>query len=300
MRSQTAADLLRTCLAGMVQVAITGDLELDCAGSADLGPIDALIHLAGRAHRLQEVGTAHEILARYRRANGEVTARAIRLARRFGCRRAIYVSSAKVHGDFSLQPFTEADSLQPNGPYALSKAEAEIIAQRTAGENGMECVIVRPPLIYGPGVKANLLNLLKLVNSGMPIPVPAEENSRSLISVANFASALIRCSSHADAAGRIFLVSDCGDISTAQLVRYLAEGLHRRPRLVAVPGGLLKCICRVTGQMRVHERLFSSLQVNSGGIIRILGWCPVETASQGLRNMTDWYLRTCNSAGKAS
>jgi nucleoside-diphosphate-sugar epimerase len=204
--------------------------------------------------------------------------------------RFVFLSSVKVNGEAtSGEPVTEDDTPAPEDAYATSKWEAEQALAEASG-GGIETVVLRTPLVYGPGVKANFLSLLKLCDTALPLPLGGiDGNRRSLIYLGNLADALRRALVHGAAAGRTYLVRDREDVSTAGLVRRIRRALGRPPRLVTVPTGALRAALAVTGRRAAADRLLGSLAVDAGRIDRELGWTPPYTMDQGLHATVSWY-----------
>jgi nucleoside-diphosphate-sugar epimerase len=240
---------------------------------------EAIAHLAGRAHVIRETGADSTDV--FRRVNVAGTLMLARLAAAAGTRRFVYVSSIKVNGDEGM--YTEADPPSPCGPYGASKLEAEIGLRELAARTGLEVVIVRPPLVYGPGVKANFRALSQAVAMGIPLPLGSAHNRRSLIALDNLVDFLVAVLTHPAAAGETFLVSDGNDLSTAELIRGLAHALRRSPRLVSVPPPLLLAVAAVLRRRDVTQRLLGSLQVDMSKARRLLGWTPPISVEEGLR-----------------
>ncbi|MBI1887755.1 MAG: SDR family oxidoreductase [Nitrosomonadales bacterium] len=287
------AELLRQGYA--IRAAVrSGNARIDHAEQAIVGPIgaktdwtdalrgvDVVIHLAARVHVMRE--TAGDPLAEFLEVNLHGTENLARQAARAGVRRLVYVSSIKVNGESTKgQPFSESDNPDPQGPYAVSKWQAEQVLHRVAKETGLEVVIVRPPLVYGPGVKGNFAQMLKVLSSGIPLPLSAVNNLRSLIYVENLIDALIVCAMQPDAAGKTYLVSDGEDISTPDLLRHMGDAMGHPARLFPLPHGLLRLGGMLFGKAEQVERLLGSLRVDSGKIRRELGWQPPYTLEQGL------------------
>lgn len=231
-----------------------------------------LIHLAGRAHVMSE--SAADAADQYRRANCELTLALARLAAARGCRRFVFVSTIKVNGERTLpgQPFTESSVPEPQDAYARAKLEAEQRLWALGEATGMEIVIVRPPLMYGPGVKGNLARLKRWVARGVPLPLGAIDNRRSLLALDNMVSLLVLCTDHPAAANELFLASDEEDYSTTGLLRKMARASGRRARLVPVPAALLRLLLTALGRAGLAERLLGSLQVDARKARRLLGW----------------------------
>jgi nucleoside-diphosphate-sugar epimerase len=261
--------------------------------SPDLGPeadwreavrgCHAVIHLAARVHVMRD--SVADPLAAFRAANSVGSARLAQQAAEAGVQRLVMVSSIKVNGDGSPtgRPYRASDVPAPTDPYGQSKAEAEEALWAVCADSGMQGVVVRPPLVYGPGVKGNFASLLRAVAKRRPLPLGAVDNRRSLVSVGNLASALVLCAAHPAAAGQTFLVSDGEDLSTAELIRRLASALGRRPRLVPVPPSVLRLMLSTLGKGAVADRLLGSLEVDSQPLRERCGWTPPETVDQGLR-----------------
>ncbi|MFZ2162810.1 MAG: SDR family oxidoreductase [Sideroxyarcus sp.] len=185
--------------------------------------------------------------------------------------------------------FTETDIPRPQDPYGISKWEAEQVLHRVASETGLEIVIVRPPLVYGPGVKGNFVQMLKVLARGAPLPLASAHNLRSLVYVENLVDALLVCATHPAAAGQTYIVSDGEDVSTPELLCQLGTAMGRPARLFRCPPALLKLAGRLTGKADQVERLLGSLQVDSGRIRRELDWAPPYTLQQGLQATAEWY-----------
>lgn len=259
------------------------DGRTDWQGAFD--GVDAVVHLAARVHRMAD--TEVDSLAAFRAVNtvgSEVLARAAAAA---GVRRFVFVSSVKAVGEASApgQRLDERTLPQPVDPYGVSKQEAEQALQRVADETGLEVVIVRPPLVYGPGVGANFRALMRAVEKGWPLPLGCVDNRRSLVSVANLADALRLCVEHPTAAGRIYFVTDGEDVSTAELCRRIGRALGRPARLLPVPLALFRLVGWLAGRSAAVQRLTGSLALDSALIRRELGWRPPQTLDQALALM---------------
>lgn len=246
----------------------------------------SVVHLAALVHR-----KGGDPLAAYRTVNTAGTLNLARQAAAAGVRRFVFMSSVKVNGEGRDAPYDEASPPEPEDFYAVSKWEAEQGLYDLAARTGMQVVILRPPLIYGPGVGGNFLALLRVVDRALPLPLGAVRNRRSLLFLGNLVDATLRCL-HAplgDAACRTYLLSDGEDLSTPDLIRRLARQLHRPSRLLAVPPGLLALGARLSGQERRAARLLDSLCVDGGRMRRELGWSPPYSVDQGLRITADWF-----------
>jgi UDP-N-acetyl-alpha-D-quinovosamine dehydrogenase len=249
--------------------------------------MDAVVHLAARVHMLED--TAAGALAEYRRTNVEGTRSLAAAALRAGVRRLVFLSSAKVHGERSVRPFTEVDAPHPEDAYAVSKLEAEEALKETLAGSQTQWTILRPPLVYGQGVRANFLRLLRVVARGVPLPLAGIDNRRSLIYVGNLVAAVEACLEEEGAGGRTWLVSDGEDLSTPELVRRLARALNRPARLVPVPVRLLRLAGALSGRAAAVDRLVDSLQVDATAIRAALQWTPAYTVDQGLVETACWF-----------
>ncbi|HZX48774.1 MAG TPA: SDR family oxidoreductase [Nitrospirota bacterium] len=282
--------------------------ETDWAGALD--NVDAVVCLAARVHVMEE--TCTDPLNEYRRVNTYGTERLAYMAAKAGVRRIIYLSTIKVNGEKTPPPYPSPIKVEgkkigereyfredavpaPQDHYAISKWEAEQILGRIAGETGIEVVIIRPPLIYGPGVGGNFMRLLDWVHKGVPLPLSRVSNKRSLIYLGNLVDAIITCIDNKDAAGEIFLVSDGADISTSDLIRMIARAMGKRPGLLPFPLPLLKGIGRVSGKSAEIERLTGSLCIDSSKIRKVLGWKPPFTMEEGIRETVKWYQNSIRS-----
>jgi nucleoside-diphosphate-sugar epimerase len=250
--------------------------------------VSAVVHLAARAHVMQSEADA---LGRFRAVNAAGTRHLAEAAAGVGVRRFVFLSSVKAMGESSPpgRALTEADAARPEDAYGISKREGEIALQEIAAARGMEAVILRAPLVYGPDVKGNFLRLMRLVDRGVPLPFGAVANRRSLVARANLASALKLALEHREAAGRIFLVSDGEDLSTPELIRRLARALARTARLLPVPPGLLRGVARLAGREAEIARLTGDLALDASAIRRDLGWTPAMSVDEALAETAAWY-----------
>jgi len=266
-----------------------GEINRDTDWSTALAGVDLVIHLAARVHVMKETST--DPLNEFRSANVHGTEHLARSAAAHGVKRLVFVSSIKVNGEETIagHRYTEIDEPLPQDPYGISKWEAEQALQLVAKETGMEVVIVRPPLVYGAGVKGNFERMLRVLDSGMPLPLASVKNARSLIYVENLADALRTCANHPAAAGETYLLDDGDDISTPNLLRKLALALGMRARLFPFPLALLKLAGKLLGKAGEIERLLGSLQIDSGKIRSELNWRPPYSLQQGLQATADWY-----------
>ncbi len=201
-------------------------------------------------------------------------------------KRFVFLSSIKVNGEATFkQPFTEADHADPEDDYAKSKWQAEQALMEIGQRSGMEIVILRPPMIYGPGVKGNFANLLKLVNKGIPMPFGNVNNRRSLLALENLVSAILLAAKHPAAANQTYLIADDEAVSTSQLIRYIANAQGKKARLISIPVSLMTFAAKVLGKQSVADRLFGSLQIDTTKIQKQLGWRSVVTMQQQLEKM---------------
>jgi nucleoside-diphosphate-sugar epimerase len=244
---------------------------------------DAVVHLAARVHILKDAAT--DPLAQYRAVNTEATLQLAVAAAQAGVRRFVFMSSVKVCGERTQpgQAFAPHQQAAPEDPYGISKWEAEQQLRALGRTTGMEIVIIRPPLVYGPGVKANFARLIHWVGRGVPLPLAGVDNLRSLVALSNLVDFVDCCLHHPDAAGQTFLVSDGEDVSTPALIRRIADTLQRPARLVYVPPGWLAAAGRWTGQTAAVDRLCGSLQVDIGLAREKLQWQPPVSMQEGLR-----------------
>jgi nucleoside-diphosphate-sugar epimerase len=261
----------------------TGDLSAAQDWGAALTGCAAVAHLAARVHVMND--GAAEPLAEFRRVNVEGTLNLARQAARRGVRRFVFVSSVKVNGEATApgKPFAEEQPAAPQDPYGISKHEAEQGLRALSEETGMQVVIVRPPLVYGPGVRANFRALARAVQARLPLPLALVHNRRSLVGLDNLTDFLGVCLEHPAAAGQTFLVSDGEDLSTPELVRRMAMALGRRAVLLPVPTALLVGGATLVGKRDVARRLCESLQVSIDKARGMLGWAPPASVDQQLR-----------------
>ncbi|WP_439518172.1 UDP-glucose 4-epimerase family protein [Hydrogenophaga sp.] len=266
------------------QTVVMGSIDGSLVWPETLDSREVVVHLAARVHVMKE--TASDPLQAFRTVNTEGTLQLARLAAKAGVRRFVFVSSIKVNGESTLPgaPFGPIPADPPMDPYGRSKWEAEQGLRQLAAATGMEVVIVRPPLVYGPGVKANFRSLMKAVCRGIPLPLGCvTANRRSLVALDNLVDLLITCVEHPAAANGTFLVSDGEDLSTAALLQRLGSAAGRPARLLPVPTGLIEAGAALLGQRDVAQRLLGSLQVDIGHTRATLGWTPPISVDEGLR-----------------
>lgn len=283
--------VLRTCAGGIAPPAadiVLEDISPDTDWGGRLAGADAVVHLAARVHVMRD--TVSDPLAAFRRTNVEGTDVLARAAARAGVRRFVFVSSVKVNGERTVdRPFTERDVPHPEDAYGRSKWEAEQRLTEISATTGMAVTVLRPPLMYGPGVKGNFLSLMRAVARGWPLPLASIRNARSLLYVGNLADAIACCLGDRRPGLQTYLLSDGEDVSTPDLVRRLAAHLDRPARLLPVPAGWLRLGLHLTGRSNAWDRLAGSLRVDGGAIARDLGWRPPHTLDAGLRQTVAWY-----------
>lgn len=260
-----------------------GDIGPETRWEEALAGVTSIIHLAGRAHVLNRRSASDE--EQFKHVNVDGLEQMARSAARMGVRRIVLLSSVAVLGSKTRRgnPFNERFPPAPDGAYARSKWEGEQRLQRIAQETGIETVIVRPPLVYGPGAPGNFFRLVRWAASGIPLPLAAIDNRRSFIFVENLCDALTRATTSPAASGKVFLVSDGEDFSTAQWTRRVAKGLGRRARLFPLPSHVIRLGLCLLGRANMADKLLESLQIDSGLIREVLGWKPPWPVEEGLR-----------------
>ena len=276
-------------VAGVEEFLVVAPFQ-QCDWSVALRSVDTVVHAAARVHQLQDA--AADPLAEFRAVNVQSTESLANAAAAAGVRHFVFLSSVKVLGEATApgEPFTAESPARPQDPYAISKWEAEQSLRRIESASGMRVSIVRPPLVYGPGVRANFRSLLSLVARGVPLPFGAVNNRRSLVSLANLVDLLAVLVRRPEDGGRTLLVSDGEDLSTPELIRRLAAAMARPARLIPVPVGLMSGVGRLLGQRQRLQRLFSSLQVDMGATRRSLGWAPPQSVDQALLDTARHFL----------
>ncbi|MBU1339998.1 MAG: SDR family oxidoreductase [Proteobacteria bacterium] len=268
------------------RIFITGEIDEQTDWGEALDGIDVVVHLVARVHVMNDV--SDDPLAAFRKVNTAGTLNMARQAVTAGVKRIVFISSIKVNGEGTGDKkvvFSEVDIPDPQDPYAVSKWEAEQGLMAIAKETGLEVVIIRPPLVYGPGVKANFRSLMKWVIRGVPLPLGAVDNKRSLVALENLVSFIIHCMEHPKAAGELFLISDGEDVSTTELLQKMARAFGKRSFLIPVPVSLMFFVARMLGKNNIADRLFGSLLIDSSKARNLLGWKPVVSMVEGLKNM---------------
>ncbi|MDP6604624.1 MAG: NAD-dependent epimerase/dehydratase family protein [Rhodospirillales bacterium] len=292
----TTRDPGRSLLGDGIAVRASPELGPESDWKNAFAEADAVVHLAARAHIM--VDRAADPAAEYQRINAEGTQRLAEAAARAGARRFVFLSTAKVNGeDSSAAPFRETDPPMPLDAYALSKLAAERALTAVRAETGLETVVLRPPLVYGRGVRGNFLALLRLCERALPLPLAGIANRRSLLYVGNLADAILRCLDEPGAAGEMFLLSDGEDVSTPELVRRVAGALERPCRLFRVPPTALRVAARMAGRGESAVRLLDTLTVDDRKIRRALAWTPPTPMAEGLRETAQWFASEARPEG---
>ena len=260
-----------------------GEIDEQTDWGLALAGVDVVVHAAARVHVMRD--KAADPLAEFRRVNVQGTLNLARQAAAAGVLRFVFISSIGVNGWQSPpnRPFCEADEVAPHNAYALSKWEAELGLRELAASSGMQVVIIRPPLIYGYKAPGNFASLLRAVEIGLPLPLGAVQNARSLVSLGNLLDFIIICITHASAADQTFIVSDGQDLSTTDLICAVAQSAGTKARLLPVPVWMLTTAARLLGKGDAVQRLCGNLQVDITKARTLLGWAPALTVSEGLR-----------------
>ena len=277
-------------LSTRAKLVAVGDIGPHTDWRGPLAGVDCVVHLAARVHVMREQAT--DPLAEFRKVNVDGTLALARQAAAAGVRRFLFISSIGVNGLCTAtgRSFTERSLPAPHNHYALSKWEAEKGLQQIAMQGGMEVVILRPPLVYGPGAKGNFMTLMQWLTRGVPLPLGAIHNQRSLIALDNLTDVIVTCMSHPAAAGQVFLVSDGEDLSTTDLLRRMGAALGKPARLLPVPAAWLDGAARLLGKRAVAQRLCGSLQVDIEKTRSLLGWTPSVTVDDALRKTARHFL----------
>jgi len=260
------------------EVSLIGDLGRKTIWDEAVKNVDTIVHLAGLAHVFGRVP-----IREFHNVNVVATERLARSAVKFGVRRLVYVSSIGVNGDRNNKEFTELDMPNPDGPYAISKYEAEKVLLSIGRENGLETVILRPTLVYGANPPGNFKRLLFLVKGNVPLPFKGIKNKRDFIYIGNLVDAILNCIRHPKAANETFLLSDGESISTPDLITMIAEEMGRPARLFSFPYGVLRGLCSIIGKREELDKLAGPLLVDSSKIRGLLGWKPPFTLREGIR-----------------
>lgn len=277
------------------QIAV-GEINASTDWGKALSGCDVVVHLAARVHVMCD--TSVDPLAEFRATNTAGTLNLARQAAEAGVRRFVFVSSVKVNGEYTRPgvPFKADDEPSPEDAYAVSKHEAERGLLALAHETGMEVTIIRPPLVYGPGVKANFQSMMRWLNIGVPLPLGAIHNQRSLVGLDNLIDLILVCMSHPKAANQVFLVSDGEDVSTTELLHRIAAAMGTKARLLPVPMGMLELGARLLGRADVAQRLCGNLQVDISKTQALLDWQPPVSLDEGLRRTAVAFLNEVGGA----
>jgi nucleoside-diphosphate-sugar epimerase len=244
--------------------------------------VDIVIHLLARVHVMDE--QAADPLLEFRNINVDATIALAKLAAKQGIKRFVFLSSVKVNGELtSYKPFSESDLPHPQDAYAISKWEAEEALRKISKDTGMEVVIIRSPLVYGPNVKANFLKMMQYIKRGIPLPLGAIQNKRSLISIDNLVDFIMTTISHPKAANETFLISDDEDVSTTDLLHRIAQCMGKSARLISVPPKILFFIFNIVGRQDFGDRLLGSLEIDITKAKKLLDWSPPKTLNEGLK-----------------
>ncbi|KKD61329.1 NAD-dependent dehydratase [Grimontia sp. AD028] len=254
--------------------------------------VEVLVHCAARVHQMTESQSPEDVLASYQEVNTLGTLNLARQAAQSGVKRFVFISSIKVNGERTKKggAFEPILAEPPTDPYGLSKYEAEVGLKSVAAETGMEVVIIRPPLVYGPGVKANFESMMKLMRKGIPLPFGAINNQRSLVFIDNLVSLILTCCKHPNAANKIFLVSDNDDVSTTRLMQQIADSMASSSRLVPIPQSLIEVSAKVLGKSHLSDRLCGNLQLDVTETLNTLSWKPPVTFEKGIQETVSAFL----------
>ncbi len=301
VQARLLAESAHTLRSAMRQLPVDVPTDLDVCAAPTLGAsadwrlplsgIEVVVHCAARVHVMSE--EAPNPLAEFRRANVEGTLCLARQAVEAGVRRFVFVSSIKVNGESTSpgRPYCAESTPEPMDPYGISKLEAEAGLRELAKETGLEVVIIRPPLVYGPGVKANFLSMIRWLSKGVPLPLGAICNSRSLVALDNLVDLIATCIEHPSAANQTFLVSDGEDLSTTELLRRMALALGKPAWLLPVPVWLLEAGAGLLGKRALAQRLCGSLEVDISKTQELLNWSPPICVDEALRRTAESFWK---------
>ena len=273
---------------------VVGNIDAITKWSKALHGADVVIHLAARVHAIGKHES--EDIKEFRRVNTDGTLNLARQAAENGVKRFVYLSTIKVNGEATApgRPFTSNDLAAPQDPYGISKHEAEVGLRALAQETKMQVVIIRPPLVYGPGAKGNFNTLMKIVARSLPLPFASIRNRRSLVGIDNLVNLISTCIEHPSAANETFLASDAEDLSTPELIRRMARAMDRPARLFPVPPVLLSNAATLVGKGDVALRLCGSLQVDISKSSELLGWKPTVSVDEALKKALNGASRKTN------
>ena len=272
-----------------VENTVVGDIGSQTNWQDALEGCDTVVHLAARVHVMRDFAANPD--TEFKLVNTEGTLRLAQEAAKAGVKRFLFLSSVKVNGEGRLVPYTEADTPVPEDSYGRSKAQAEAGLRKIATQTGMEIVILRPPLVYGPEVGGNFLRLMKAVAKGFPLPFGLIENRRSFLYRGNLVDAMSLCLAHPAAANKTYLLSDAEDLSTPELIRRLAKAMNCPARLWSIPPSVLRIAGDFCGKGQEIDRLLTSLTINDGAIRRDIKWKPPFSLEAGLTETARWYKK---------
>ena len=267
------------------------DISVNTDWKVGLKDVKSVVHLAARVHVMND--TVSDPLYEFRKTNFEGTMQLAKGCVKAGVKRFVYLSTIKVHGEESFhgQPFTENDTTtQIKDPYGISKQETESALLDLSKKSGMEVVIIRPPLVYGPGVKANFFNMMKWLYRGVPLPFGSIKNKRSLIGLDNLVDLIVTCMEHPSAANQIFLASDGEDLSTTELLKRVSAAMNKSSRLLPVPQKLIEFSLKFIGKDDLSRRLCGSLQVDISKARKLLNWSPSTSVDHGIEMTVQHFL----------
>jgi len=287
----TVRSVMSVDFPGAITKFVIKDIDSKTDWQNALEGVDMVIHLAARVHVMKD--TAIDALSEFRRVNVEGTLNLARQAVEAGVQRFIFISSIKVNGEGSIlgQPYTPEDQPAPVDPYGISKREAEDGLRQLASETGMEVVIIRPPLVYGPGVKANFQSMMRWLDKGIPLPLGAIHNKRSFVALDNLIDLIATCIHHPAAANQTFLAGDGEDISTTELLQRMAAALGKKAWLIPVPSFILEWGARLVGKQAITQKLCGSLQVDISKARDLLDWKPPVSVDEALRKTAQYYMK---------
>jgi len=265
---------------------VVGEIDANTGWHKAVQDIDVIVHLAARVHVMNE--QSDNPLVEFRKVNLDGTRSLAQAAVKAGVKRFVYISTIKVNGEATQgKAFTSQDIASPSDPYAIAKWEAEKALQEISQESGLEVVVIRPPLVYGPGVKANFLNLIKLVQKRIPLPLAGIKNKRTLVALDNLADLIMTCCEHPAAAGQVFLAADDESVSTAELISKIALSFNQWSPVFYFPPALMAWASALLGKQAVWHRLSGSLQVDNSAAKKLLGWQPVTSMDEELKRIAD-------------
>ncbi|MEZ9464528.1 UDP-glucose 4-epimerase family protein [Vibrio splendidus] len=291
-RSWGVMPVVRKAAASQPNCFIVSSIDATTDWSGAFEGVDCIVHCAARVHQINE--SEQDALAAYQEVNTLGTLNLARQAAKAGVKRFVFVSSIKVNGEFSEPnlPFEPNLNNTPQDPYGLSKYEAEVELAKLSEDTGLEVAIIRPPLVYGPGVKANFLSMMRLIDKGIPLPFGAIKNQRSLVYLDNLSDLILTCCEHPSAPGRTFLVSDDNDVSTTQLMRTIALSMGKSPRLIPIPMFWIQAGSSILNKQHIAQRVCGNLQIEIGLTKEILGWEPPVSFEQGIKSTVEAYLKS--------